>query len=43
MAFEIGYDEGDALRKLAEEAGMHCEIRKDLSGNDRVAVLTRKT
>ena len=43
MAFEIGYDEGDALRTLAEEAGMHCEIRKDLSGNDRVAVLTRKT
>jgi release factor glutamine methyltransferase len=39
IAYEIGYDQGDTLRKIAEENGMSCEIIKDLSGNDRVAVL----
>lgn len=41
IAYEIGYDQGEALRKIAEESSMSCEIIKDLSGNDRVAVLRR--
>lgn len=40
MAFEIGYDQADLLRALASDNSMACEIIKDLSGNDRVAVLT---
>lgn len=41
IAFEIGYDQGALLRSLAKENSMDCEIIKDLSGNDRVALLTR--
>ena len=41
MLFEIGYDQADALRYLAEEAGYVCEIHKDYSQNDRVAHLKR--
>ena len=40
MLFEIGYDQGDALRKLAAEQGLHCRILKDYGGNDRVAYLS---
>lgn len=39
--FEIGYDQGDALRALAAEQGFCCEIRRDYGGQDRVAVITR--
>ena len=39
IAYEIGYDQADLLREIAGECGMSCEILKDLSGNDRVAVL----
>ena len=39
IAYEIGYDQGGLLRKIADELGMSCEILKDLSGHDRVAVL----
>ncbi len=42
MAYEIGYDQGDILRGIAEDNGMSCLIIKDLSGNDRVAVLKVK-
>ena len=42
IAYEIGFDQADALRRIAESAEMTCEIIKDLSGNDRVAVLRRK-
>lgn len=42
IAYEIGYDQGDTLREIAEENGMSCEIIKDLSGNDRVSVLRNK-
>ncbi len=38
--FEIGYDQGDALRALAAENGFSCEIKKDLGGQDRVAILS---
>ena len=35
--FEIGYDQGDALRALAAEHELSCHIIKDYGGNDRVA------
>lgn len=41
IAYEIGYDQGEALKKIAEENELSCEIIKDFSGNDRVAVLRR--
>ena len=39
IAYEIGYDQADLLREIATDCEMTCEILKDLSGNDRVAVL----
>lgn len=42
IALEIGYDQGEDLCRLAESAHMDARILKDLSGNDRVAVLVRK-
>lgn len=39
IAFEIGFDQGGCLRRIASAHGMECEIIKDYSGNDRVAVL----
>lgn len=41
IAYEIGYDQADFLREIAEKCGMTCEIIKDLSGHDRVAVLKK--
>lgn len=38
--FEIGYDQGDALRALATEAGDFCTIHRDLGGQERMAVIT---
>ena len=37
--FEIGYDQGNSLRALAAENGFSCEIKRDLGGCDRVAIL----
>jgi len=42
LAFEIGFDQGGLLRSLALENGMTCEIIKDYSSHDRVAVLKPK-
>lgn len=42
FAFEIGYEQGEPLLKIAEENGFVAEIIKDYSGNDRVAVLCKK-
>ena len=42
MAFEIGYDQADALTLIACKNGLECEIIKDYSGNDRVAILKLK-
>ena len=42
IAFEIGYDQGALLTALAEENGMSAIIKKDYSGNDRIAVLRIK-
>ena len=41
ILFEIGYDEGDAIRSLAGEHGFGCSVLRDLGGNDRLALLTR--
>ena len=41
FAFEIGYDQKDAVTALSEELGMSCEIAYDYSENPRVAVLRR--
>lgn len=41
MILEIGYDQGEALRRIAGENGYDCRIVKDLGGNDRVAELRR--
>ena len=41
IAYEIGYDQADRLRKIAADNAMTCEILTDYSGNDRVAVLKR--
>lgn len=42
IAYEIGFAQADALREIAEREGMSCEIIKDYSENDRVAVLRRR-
>ena len=39
IAFEIGKDQAEALRKIAEENGMTAEIINDFSAHPRVAVL----
>jgi release factor glutamine methyltransferase len=38
--FEMGYDQGDALRALAAEAGDGCTIYRDYGGQERMAVVT---
>ena len=40
FAFEIGYDQADAVKQMAEENSLFSEIIKDYSSNDRVAILT---
>lgn len=39
IAYEIGYDQAKALKKIAAECEMDVAIIKDYSDNDRVAVL----
>ena len=39
VLFEIGYDQGDALRGLGKAAGFAVDILQDYGKNDRVAVL----
>ena len=41
ILLEIGADQGPALKALAGKNGYSCEIRKDLSGLDRVCVLKK--
>lgn len=39
--FEIGYDQGSAAHRLAQEAGASLtEVRRDLAGHDRVLVVS---
>ena len=42
IAFEIGFDQGELLRRLGGENGMNVEIIKDYSSLDRIAVLKTK-
>lgn len=42
IAYEIGYDQEQAIREVARAADMSCETVRDLSGNPRVAVLRRR-
>jgi release factor glutamine methyltransferase len=41
IIFEIGFDQGDALKSIAARASFECRIIKDLGKNDRVAVLEK--
>ena len=41
IAFEIGYDQAESLTTLAKQNGLTCEVIKDYSGNDRVAILRK--
>ena len=41
ILFEIGYDQADDLKKIAEKHGDSCRIYKDYGGNDRVAYLKK--
>lgn len=41
LFFEIGYDQGEAVKRMMEEHGFHgVEIRKDFAGLDRVVLGT---
>ena len=40
--FEIGFDQGGDLEKLAEQSGFDCKIEKDLAALDRTVILRRK-
>lgn len=43
FAFEIGYDQGDALFEMMEEIGLSdIKIQKDLAGNDRAIIGYKK-
>ena len=39
IAFEIGYDQRIPIENIAKRYGMTCEVRRDLGGNDRIAIL----
>ncbi len=41
FAFEIGYDQADAIKKLCQPLNLNVKIIKDYSGNDRVAIISR--
>lgn len=42
IALEIGFDQGKDLISIASSYGLECEIVKDYSGNDRVALINVK-
>ena len=42
IALEIGFDQGADLIQIAKQNGLECEIIKDYSGNDRVALINIK-
>ena len=41
MILEIGYDQGDRILALCENANLACELHRDFGGNVRVAVIRR--
>lgn len=40
--FEIGYDQAKDIKEIAAKNGFSCVVKKDLGGNDRVAILKRQ-
>lgn len=40
--FEIGYDQAEDIKAIAEKNGFNCIVKRDLGGNDRVAILARE-
>ncbi len=42
ILFEIGFDQSEDIAALAREAALACSIQKDLSGNPRLAILSRR-
>lgn len=42
FVFEIGWQQGNALRALGEEKGFTVTVARDLAGRERVAVLTKE-
>ena len=38
VAFEIGHDQGEEVRRILRSAGFRTEVFKDLSGQDRIAI-----
>ena len=43
FAFEIGYDQTDAITEIAEKQDMDCMVLRDYSENPRVAVIRRRS
>jgi len=41
MLLEIGYDQGEDIKSICRAVGLSCTVRRDYSGNDRVAVVVR--
>ena len=41
LAYEIGYNQGEAVRKIVKEKLGNAEVIKDLCGNDRVVISKR--
>ena len=39
--FEIGFDQGGDIAKIAEDHGFSCRVTKDYGSNDRIAVLSK--
>lgn len=39
FVFEIGFDQKDEITELAKSHGMSCDVKKDLCGNDRMAII----
>ena len=39
--FEIGYDQEQQIKDVAFKNGFDCQVKKDYSGNPRVAILTK--
>ncbi len=42
MIFEIGYDQEEKIKTVAEKYDLNCTVSKDYSGNPRVAFITKK-
>ena len=42
VLFEIGYDQADAIKRLADEHALGVEVRADYGGNPRLAILSRR-